>query len=426
MSPTSHARARRRDRRVYLGGHPVLFGLLAATRGRPVRRIGGTLLVHGTDAYRQALTRLPLDRTAEGTTGAAARSALAGDGGVLFDQEGTEHRSDRRELAGRLGASGVEDLRVRWQPLLARHLAPLSGGGEVDLVELARELSGTVVCALLGSGADPCEVARAAAEAAAASVRSHLPGPRRPRAEAAAARAAGRLGGLLGSVRDVVPAARRAGSAESGAWAGEAAEEARGEHRRSTARHGCVPDPAERDPAEPAELPAHAPGHADGALAAMVAVAAVNTTVAALPRAVAWCADAGLWDRAGDETLRPALAAELLRVTAASPLLPRVAAADGTVGGCPVRAGDRLLLVARHAAEAHRRDPDAHDPAGPALSRLVFGAGAHACPGARLAAVQLADVLAALAPYRPVVTRARVDRGAALPGWRTLCVRAAS
>ncbi|MFJ9945394.1 cytochrome P450 family protein [Streptomyces erythrochromogenes] len=375
----SHARARRRDRRVYLGGHPVLFGLLAATRGRPVRRIGGTLLVHGADAYRQALTRLPLDRTAAGTTGGAARSALAGDGGVLFDQEGGEHRADRRDLAGGLGAAGVEELRARWRPLLARRLAPLAAGGEVDLVALARELSGTVVCALLGSGADPCEVARAAAEAAAASVRSHLPGPRRPRAEAAAARTAGRLRDLLAPAE---------GAPDGGP--------------------GCEVLPA------------------DGALAAMVAVAAVNTTVAALPRAVAWCADAGLWDQAGDAALRPALAAELLRVTAASPLLPRVAAADGTVGGCPVQAGDRLLLVARHAADAHRSDPDARRPAEPALSRLVFGAGAHACPGARLASVQLADVLAALAPYRPVVTRARVDRGAALPGWRTLCVRAAS
>ncbi|MFC9587308.1 cytochrome P450 [Streptomyces yangpuensis] len=383
MSPVSHTRARRRDRRVYLGGHPVLFALLAATRGRPVRRIGGALLVHGAEAYREALTRLPLDRTAEGTTGAAARSALAGDGGVLFDQEGGEHRSARRDLAAGLGATGVEDLRARWQPLLVRRLAPLAGGGEVDLVELARELSGTVVCALLGSGADPCQVARAAAEAAAASVRSHLPGPRRPGAEADAARAAGRLGALLGGVRDAAPAV---GGGSRG----------------------------------------HDPGPAEGALAAMVAVAAVNTTVAALPRAVAWCADAGLWDQAADEVLGPVLAAELLRVTAASPLLPRVAAADGTVGGCPVRAGDRLLLVARHAAGAHRRDPDARRPAEAALSRLVFGAGAHACPGARLASVQLADVLAALAPYRPVVTRARVDRGAALPGWRTLCVRAAS
>ncbi|MGZ9934063.1 cytochrome P450 [Streptomyces sp. NC-S4] len=370
MSTTSHALARRRDRLVYLRSHPLLFGLLAATRGRPVRRLGRTLLVHGPEAYRQALTRLPLDRTAAGTTGAAARTALrdggAGSGGahggVLFDQEGGGHRADRRGLAAALGGAGVEDLRSLWRPLLVRRLAPLDRDGEVDLVDLARELSGSVVCALLGSGADPRAVAGAAAEAAAASVRSHLPGPRRPRAEAAAARAADRLRLLLGP--------------------------------------------------------------AGAALPAMVAVAAVNTTVAALPRAVAWCADAGLWEQAADEALRPVLADELLRVTAASPLLPRVAAADGAVGGCPVRGGDRLLLVARHAADAHRRDPDALRPAGPAVDRLVFGAGPHACPGARLARAQLADVLAALAPYRPVVTRARVDRGAALPGWRVLTVRA--
>ncbi|GHI76988.1 cytochrome P450 [Streptomyces spororaveus] len=365
-SSVSQARARRRDRRVYLRSHPLLFGLLAATRGRPVRRLGRTLLVHGPEAYREALTRLPLDRTAAGTTGAAARAALrdggAGAGGVLFDQEGAGHRADRRNLAGSLGSAGVEDLRSLWRPLLVRRLAPLGRGGEVDLVDLARELSGSVVCALLGSGADPRAVAEAAAAAAAAAVRSHLPGPRRPRAEAAAARAADRLRLLLGA--------------------------------------------------------------SDGALPAMVAVAAVNTTVAALPRAVAWCADAGLWGQAADENLRPVLADELLRVTAASPLLPRVAAADGAVGGCPVRGGDRLLLVARHAAGAHRRDPDALRPAGPAVDRLVFGAGPHACPGARTARAQLADVLDTLAPYRPVVTRARVDRGAALPGWRVLTVRA--
>ncbi|MGW7456143.1 cytochrome P450, partial [Streptomyces sp. NPDC054787] len=108
MSAGSPARARRRDRRVYLGSHPLLFGLLAATRGRPVRCLGGTLLVHGADAYREALTRLPLDRTAAGTTGAAARSALRGGEGVLFDQEGGGHRADRRDLAGGLGAAGVE------------------------------------------------------------------------------------------------------------------------------------------------------------------------------------------------------------------------------------------------------------------------------------------------------------------------------
>jgi cytochrome P450 len=371
---SGRARARRRDRRVYLRAHPFLFALLAVGRGRPVRRIGRTVLVHGADAYREVLTRLPLDRTAPGTTGGAARSALgaedAGGAGVLFDQDGGAHRALRRGLARDLGTSGVEELRFVWRPLIERRLEPLAAGGTVDVVALTRELSGTIVCALLRSPASPEAVAAAAAEVAAVSVRDELPGPPRPGARAAVARATARLRELLGD---------GAGSGGSGA---------------------------------------------DGALSAMVAVAAVNTTVAALPRAAAWCADAGLWDQAADDTLRRSLAGELLRVTAASPLLPRVAAADGTAGGCPVRSGDRLLLVARHAVGAHTRDPDALCPAPPAVARLVFGAGPHTCPGAGLAGALLEDLLAALAPYRPAVVRARVDRGAALPGWRTLTLRA--
>ncbi|WP_051832305.1 hypothetical protein [Streptomyces katrae] len=521
MTPS---RARRRDRRVYVRSHPLLFALLAAGRGRPVRRLGRTLLVHDATAYREALTRLPLNRTAPGTTGAAARTALtppparptpagsalptpagsakpdrttadttttgsalptpagsakpdrttadtttgsargalagsaepdrtAADatgsaarvgfvgsaecdhtaagttGGVLFDQEGSGHRADRRGLAEELGAAGVERLRPVWQSLLARRLAPLAQGGEVDMVALARELAGSVVCRLLATDADPVAVAQAAADAAAASVRTHLPGPHRPATHAAAARTARTLQSLLARPLATpsptpVPGCPRAPhgsmpplgdapavSAPSAGNPGEAVTE-------RASRSGRAVSALTLSLAERA-------GGGD-ALAAMVAVAAVNTTVAALPRAVAWCADAGLWDQAADPVLRLRLADELLRVTAASPLLPRVAAADGTVGGCPVRSGDRLLLVARHAAQAHRRDPDALAPADPALAHLVFGAGSHACPGARLARIQLADTLAALAPHRPVVSRARVDRRAALPGWRVLTVRATS
>ncbi|MYX99609.1 cytochrome P450, partial [Streptomyces sp. SID486] len=88
MTVTSGARrARRRDRRVYTRSHPVLFALLALSRRRAVIRLGGTVLVHGGEAYRQALTRVPLDRTAPGTTGGAALELAAG--GALFDQQGS-------------------------------------------------------------------------------------------------------------------------------------------------------------------------------------------------------------------------------------------------------------------------------------------------------------------------------------------------
>ncbi|KOT30525.1 cytochrome P450 [Streptomyces caelestis] len=357
--------ARRRDRRVYTRSHPVLFALLAAARRRTVTRIGRTVLVHGATPYRQALTQVPLNRTATGTTGGAARQLS--EGGTLFDQEGAEHRATRRAIADELGTAGVERLRPVWQNVLDRRLAPLRAGRDVDLVPLARELAGATVCVLLGTSGDPQDIAAAAAEAAAAAVRDHLPGPRRP------------------------------GSARTAAGA--------------TARLEALLTPASGETTRPA-------------LRAMLALAAVNTTVAALPRAAAWCADAGLWEQAADDRLRPALVGELLRVTAPSPLLPRVAGADAELDRCPVRAGDRLLLVARHAARAHDQPPNARHPAPPAVAQLVFGAGPHACPGARLARTQLDDVLAALAPHRPAILRARVDRRAALPTWRSLTIRA--
>ncbi|MBM2621487.1 cytochrome P450 [Actinoplanes sp. LDG1-06] len=351
-------RARRRDRRVYLESHPILFTLLAATRGRDVTRLGRTVLVHGTEAYRAALTRVPLDRTATGTTGGAA-GELAG-AGALFDQEGDEHRGTRRDTAAMLGAAGVAKLRPIWMKLLDDRLPVLGAGGPVDLVPLTAEIAGATTAELLGIDVDPVRLAEAARTAAAAAAREHLPGPRNPRAAAAASAAADQLLDLV----------------------------------------------APRTPAE-------------AGLNAMLAVAAINTTVAALPRAAAWACDDDLWDHADN----PALTEELLRVTAPTPLLPRVAAADSELGGCPVRPGDKLMLIARHAAEAHRRDPDPVEPAPARTAQLVFGVGSHACPGAALARAQLSDLLAALAPYRPVVVRARADRRSALPGWRSLVVR---
>ncbi|MFJ7248964.1 cytochrome P450 [Kitasatospora sp. NPDC098652] len=349
--PAAARRARRRDRTVYLRSHPLLFALLCATRHRPVLRLGRTLLVHHPDAYREALTRIPLHRTAPGTTGAAT-SQLA-ETATLFDQDGADHRTARRTLAPDLGATALPRLRPLWQALLAERI-PALATGDLELVDLAAELAATTAAALTGTDTPPRQLAHAARETAAAAARDHLPGPRR--SGPTAAEAAARLTALLLDPRHAV-----------------------------------------------------------------LAVTAVNTTVAALPRAVAWCADARLWPTV-DATTAPALAAELLRLTAPSPLLPRAAAADTTLAGHPVRTGDRLILVARHAARAHHRTP----PADPAATQAVFGTGPHACPGAHLARAQLADTLLALAPHQPRVVRSRADRHAALPGYAELTLRRGS
>ncbi|WFE19796.1 cytochrome P450 [Solwaraspora sp. WMMD937] len=366
-------RGRRRDRLVYLGSHPVLFALLAATRRAPVRRIGRIVLVHDAAPFADALRRVPLDRSAERTTAGAARRATGGDG-FLFDQDGAGHRQTRRGAASVFGADGVARLRPVWLEVLRRRLAPLGDGGEVDVVDLVAELSGASTAAMLDVSVPAHALTAAARSAAALAARGHLPGLRWPgrarRDRAATASAAAELTRLLGGPAD------------------------------------------------------------EAARAGMLAVASINTTVAAIPRAVAWCADDRLWPAADRADSRTVLVAELLRVTAPSPVLPRVVAgaaeptSTAELAGTRLRAGDRLLLVARHAARADAPHPNPDAPVPVAVGHLVFGTGAHHCPGARLAHAQLDDVLAALAPYRPVVTGARVDRRSALPGWARLTVRA--
>ena len=273
---TDHAtrrssRGRRRDRRVYLRSHPVLFALLAATRGAPVRRLGRTLLVHGPDAFRDALTRVPLDRDRRRHHRGRRATARRGWAAVRAERRRAPAHAPRGS-AKISATAGIARLRPVWSAVLRRRLAPLAAG----------DRGHRPTCRRAGrrhhrrAAADrrrPAGTGGGGPRGRRAAVRDHLPGVPRP-----------------GQARRARPP-RRASPGSS-----NPEERRRSRSRRSTRRSRRF------------------------------------------PRAVAWCADDGLWAWADDQDERSTLVTELLRVTAPSPLLPRVAAGPGVVGGRPVRA----------------------------------------------------------------------------------------
>lgn len=126
--------------------------------------------------------------------------------------------------------------------------------------------------------------------------------------------------------------------------------------------------------------------------AALTLIAGIDTTASAL--------GSMLWHLANHAEHRallverpdllPAAIEELLRVY--SPVtMARIATSDADIGGCPVSAGDRVLLN----FPAANRDPDAFDdPERILLDRspnrhLAFGTGIHRCAGSHLARMEL-------------------------------------
>lgn len=76
----------------------------------------------------------------------------------------------------------------------------------------------------------------------------------------------------------------------------------------------------------------------------------------------------------------------------------RRATRDGSVAGCPVHAGDVLVLDWREANRdpATFADPDDFEPRANAAANLVYGTGPHACPGRTLATRELRVLTSAL------------------------------
>jgi cytochrome P450 len=128
---------------------------------------------------------------------------------------------------------------------------------------------------------------------------------------------------------------------------------------------------------------------------------------------------------AGDAQLDAAID-EILRADDPFVSNRRRATRDTTVGGCPVAAGDTVVLDWRAANRDPRAfaDPDGFDPAGHAAANLVYGTGPHLCPGRTLATRELRVVLRALLAAGRITPAGEPTREEApAAGFRTVPVR---
>ncbi|WP_313409475.1 cytochrome P450 [Aeromicrobium sp.] len=132
---------------------------------------------------------------------------------------------------------------------------------------------------------------------------------------------------------------------------------------------------------------------------------------------------------AGDAELDAAID-EMLRLDDPFVANRRVATAGTTVSGCPVAAGEQVLLDWR---EANRdpeafADPGGFDPHAHAAANLVYGTGPHVCPGRPLATLELRVLARALLAAGRVEldeSRPAVREEAPVSGFRSVWVRLA-
>jgi cytochrome P450 len=92
-----------------------------------------------------------------------------------------------------------------------------------------------------------------------------------------------------------------------------------------------------------------------------------------------------------DPACIPTAIEEMLRYETPVPYVPRVATRDTELGGCPIAAGDDIVLLLGSAntdAHAHER-PDVIDFDRSSIRHLAFGGGIHRCLGSHLARLEL-------------------------------------
>jgi cytochrome P450 len=134
----------------------------------------------------------------------------------------------------------------------------------------------------------------------------------------------------------------------------------------------------------------------------ILVVAGNETTRIAIAQGVlAFCRYPEQWDRLrADPGLLDAATDEVIRWSCPTHFMRRTAAADTTLGGAAIRAGDKVVLwyVSGNRDEAEFDRPDVFDVGRSPNRHLSFGRGGpHLCLGVHLARLEVKVVLAALA-----------------------------
>jgi cytochrome P450 len=377
------------ESRLIRSAHPVVARVVdVAVARRPVVRVPGVgLLVAEPVAARRVLSDTEhFAKQGPGSSGALWTPVLGER--VLLNMDGAEHARLRRSLADLFSPRVVDEVcRVAADPIIARAAQRWRAGEQLDVVQLARDVSAAVIGLVVGISGD---ADRGALVHASDAIESMVTWRTRTFDDAEVDRARQ----ALAVVQAAAEAAHRAA-------------------RDDTVMGRLALNGVSLDDAR--------------SLAAALFLTGVGTVSSALPRIVGQLADAGLLDSAAAATTDlDAVIAEGLRMTTPSLATLRRCARPTELDGIRLRQDERVVVLLWWATRLEGGfDPGRRSPR--ELRHLWFGAGSHFCLGAPLALAELRAmtgmVLEVAAERGLVVTGRRAARRVLVPRYAELRLR---
>jgi cytochrome P450 len=160
-------------------------------------------------------------------------------------------------------------------------------------------------------------------------------------------------------------------------------------------------------------------------------VAGTETTNVSIPRIVALLLDSEQYaDLKANPGLMNRAIEEGIRVTTASPMIPRAIEGDTTLSGYHFKAGRRVLMLVYNMLKQnydmeHATSFDIHRSVPPHMKHLNFGHGSHFCLGFPLAHLEIEQVLKTLLSLSqsPEIVSRSYSRGKTFPAYTSLAIQ---